>query len=199
MKFDEKNVVIQEVLTKQEIEEIYWLVSQNKNKDYLMKAFTQNISNFDLPYRIAKKIITLAEDISGEAGLEIEDYQFARYKNTEDPDGGGMLFPSLTPHCDLTFPQPRFTIDYQIGANTSWPIVVEGEEFSLANNEALTFSGTHQVHWRTHKKFSDSEYVDMVFFHLRKRKSDPYSNADRDLIQEKINKFAQEYVSKENL
>jgi hypothetical protein len=28
------------------------------------------------------------------------------------------------------------------------------------------FSGTHQVHWRTKKEFTEDDYIDMIFAHL---------------------------------
>lgn len=193
MKFDEQNLIINNVLTPEEIEEVYWLISKNNDRNYLMKTFTQNISEFDIPYRIAKKIVAHAEDISGIYGLEIEEYQFARYKKTVDPETGETLHPKLTPHCDLTFRQPRFTFDYQIKSNTSWPLVVEGKEFDLKDNQALTFSGTHQVHWRKPKVFQDHEFVDMIFFHLRKRNDQQYDDSVVKIVQDKIDSFSIDY------
>jgi hypothetical protein len=191
MKFDENNIIIEDLLAKEEIEEIRSLVARSYNS-YLMKPFTQRVSNFDLPYRIAKKIIAYAEDISGVDGLQIESYQFAKYENAQDTDGT-ILRPNLFPHCDQTFIEPRFTIDYQIGSNTDWPIVVEGEEFTLKNNQALTFSGTHQVHWRTPKIFNDGEFIEMIFFHLKKRVSEPYPSSVNEIINEKMQKFNKMY------
>jgi hypothetical protein len=81
-----------------------------------------------------------------------------------------MLRPNLTPHFD-EFEQSRFTFDYQLGGNTTWDLVVEEKEFTLLNNSALTFSGTHQIHWRKPKTFKDDEYIDMIFFHLKKKNS----------------------------
>lgn len=195
MKFDEKNTIIKEVLSKEEIEEVYWLVEQSYNK-YLMRTFTQTVSDFDLPYRIAKKIISHAEYISGECGLEIESYQFAKYNKVVDDDGV-VLMPNLTPHCDLTFTEPRFTFDYQIGGNTSWPIYVEGRGYALANNEAITFSGTHQVHWRQRKTFSDTDYIDMVFFHLKKRTGVPYEASVIEKVHAKIDEYTKLYQNGE--
>lgn len=193
MKFDEKNTIVKQVLSKEEIEEIYWLVEKSYNK-YLMRSFTQTVSDFDLPYRIAKQIISHAEEISGESGLEIESYQFAKYKKVVDEDGS-VLMPNLTPHCDLTFTEPRFTFDYQIGGNTSWPLYVEGREYTLGNNEAITFSGTHQVHWRQRKNFADTDYIDMVFFHLKKRVGSPYPESVITDLNAKIDSYTELYRS----
>lgn len=192
MKHDEKNVIVDNVLTEYEIEHIYEIL-KNPNNKYVMKFFTQTISDFNLPNNIANKIIKYSEEISGVSGLEIAEYQFARYANVFDEESQTMLRPNLIPHCDFSFAEPRFTFDYQIGGNTSWPLVVEEKEFVLKNNSALTFSGTHQVHWRKPKLFTNDEYIDMVFFHLRKIGSEPYPQEVQGKMLEKIEFFTIKY------
>jgi hypothetical protein len=192
MKYSEQNLIVENVLTEDEILEIYKIL-KNPNNTYLMKLFTQTVSDFDLPKNIQDKIIDYSEKISGESGLEISEYQFARYKNVVDPDSGKVLRPNLIPHRDSSFTEPRFTFDYQIGGNTAWSLVVEEKKFELKNNQALTFSGTHQVHWREPKIFSDDEYVDMVFFHLKKTNSSPYSEEVDSLMEEKTKKYLDLY------
>ena len=146
-----------------------------------------------MPPEIANKIVNYCEEISGESDLEIAEYQFARYRNVTDPESGQRLLPNLTPHWDAAFEEPRFTFDYQIGGNTSWALVVENKEFTLTNNSALTFSGTHQIHWREKKVFSDSDYIDMVFFHLRKKNSQSYNTDLPKEMQEKEKYYFQKY------
>jgi hypothetical protein len=192
MKHNEKNLIVENVLSEEEISEIYKIV-EKPNNTYLMKLFTQTIVDFSLPSRINKKIIDYSESISGESDLEIAEYQFARYKNTFDEESQTMLRPNLTPHCDLTFREPRFTFDYQLGGNTTWGLVVEQKEFTLENNSALTFSGTHQVHWRKHKIFEDNEYIDMIFFHLRKRNSKESPEEHSSSMESKVKIYSDIY------
>jgi hypothetical protein len=192
MKYDEKNLILENVLEDNEISEIYKIV-EKPNNTYLMKLFTQTIVDFNLPSQINKKIIDYSESISGESDLEIAEYQFARYKNTFDEDSQTMFRPNLTPHCDLTFKEPRFTFDYQLGGNTTWDLVVEGKEFTLANNSALTFSGTHQVHWRKHKTFEDDDYIDMIFFHLKKKNSEEYPQEHSSRMEAKVKLYLDIY------
>lgn len=190
MKYDEVNTIVDSVLTEEEIKMIYSLVEKS-NEDYLMELFNQKISNFPLPEGISKKIISKCEELSGESGLEISEYQFSKYEKTTD-ENGKTRYPNLFPHFDDTFPEPRFTFDYQIGGNTTWPLVVEGSVFELRNNQALTFSGTHQIHWRVKKDFKDGERIDMVFFHLRKKggdKKDPSVNETMHIKEGKFRKI----------
>ena len=192
MKHNEKNVIVENVLTEDELSRLYSVIDSPSSK-YIMKLFAQTVSDFNLPLDIANKIINYCEEISGESDLEISEYQFARYRNVTDPESGQRLLPNLTPHWDSSFIEPRFTFDYQIGGNTSWTLVVESKDFTLKNNSALTFSGTHQIHWREKKVFSDSDYIDMVFFHLRKKNSQSYNTDLPKEMQEKEKYYFKKY------
>lgn len=194
MKLNEVNVVVSDVLTQNEIEEIYSSVNLS-NRALLVKIHAQNVYDFALSPGIASKIIDYCEQLSGVNGLEIAEYQFARYENTKDDEA--TLKPKLTIHSD-NFKEPRFTFDYQIGGNTTWPLVVDGKAFELQNNEALSFSGTHQVHWRSPKVFEEGEYVDMVFFHLRKIGADEMTDSDKAIVEQSLRKFLGQYEDEIN-
>lgn len=163
MRYNEKNIVVQNVLSDYEIDQIYRNLEVSYRK-YTMEKYGQQISDFWMPESALNKIISYCEDISGVSGLKLEAYQFSRYEKFTRDDGKESM-PNLTPHFD-TFAEPRFTFDYQIKSNTSWPIVVEENQFELSDNQAITFSGTHQIHWRPKKIFKEGEYIDMVFCHL---------------------------------
>lgn len=161
MKFDEKNVVIENLLTDSEISDLYSSIKKPYN-NYVMDLHVQQISDFRMPKSIEDKIISHVENITGLSGFELE-YQFSRYELL-DIDGK-VEVPNLRPHFDA-FIEPRFTFDYQLGSNIDWPIYVEGKEFVLKNNQALTFSGTHQIHWRPERSFVVGEFLEMIFCHL---------------------------------
>lgn len=184
-----KNEIVKDVLTQDQIADIYKEVDSASTK-YVMELFSQNITDFRLPPSVESRVIELASAQSGINNLKIEEYQFARYRNTKED--GKDLKPNLFPHIDM-FPEPRLTFDYQIGGNTTWPLVVLGNEFELTNNSALTFSGTHQPHWRVHKNFNDGEYIDMIFFHLKEIGAKPISESDRQGVTDLVNKFKEEY------
>jgi hypothetical protein len=161
MKFDEKNIVLDNVLEQEEISEIYKSLEESYKK-YIMDLHVQQISDFRMPAGTEKKIISHVESITGLSGFEME-YQFSRYELLDL--NGKTEIPNLRPHFDR-FDQPRFTFDYQINSNISWPLYVEGKEFVLKNNQALTFSGTHQIHWRPGRDFVPGEFIEMIFCHL---------------------------------
>lgn len=163
MTYTDKNVVIDNVLTDDEVSKIYESL-ESPYRAYVMEKYGQKVSDFWLPDSVLDKIVRHCELVSGVSGLTLWAYQFSRYERFVRDDGK-TSHPNLTPHFD-TFEEPRFTFDYQLGGNTTWPIVVEGKEFELNNNQAVTFAGTHQIHWRPKKVFEAGEYIDMIFCHL---------------------------------
>ena len=188
MRFDENNVVVDQVLTEEEIRQIYISLNYSYN-NYVMERYGQKISNFNMPKSALDKIVKLCEEISGVSGLILEAYQFSRYEKFERPDGT-ISNPKLIPHYDR-FPEPRFTFDYQIKSNTSWPLVVEESEIALLDNQALTFSGTHQVHWRTPKEFEPGEFIDMIFCHLFLPGDIPNTEDHWDIMDAKEYKYVE--------
>ena len=181
MKFDEKNIVVDSVLEQEEISEIYKSLERSYKK-YIMDLHVQQISDFRMPLSIEKKIISYVEKITGLSGFEME-YQFSRYELLDL--NGKTEIPNLKPHFDR-FNEPRFTFDYQINSNISWPLYVEGKEFILKNNQALTFSGTHQIHWRSSRDFIPGEFLEMIFCHLYLKDNEGTLSLDHfDLMDDK--------------
>lgn len=72
----------------------------------------------------------------------------------------------LFPHYD-SYSSQRLTLDIQLKSNKSWPVVVEGNSYSLDYNDGLLFAGTQQIHWRDNVEMLDGEYIDMLICNLR--------------------------------
>jgi hypothetical protein len=192
MRYDEKNTIVDNVLSKEEIDDVLNHINESKNK-INMEMYNQELIDFFLPETIKLKIIKYCEEISN-TNLILTEYQFCRYRNylkKDDVPGS----PNLTPHFDDSFKEPRFTFDYQINGNITWPIIVEGKEFSLKNNQALTFSGTHQIHWRPIINFADDEFLDMIFFHFIDKESKQVSDDHFDIMNKKRKVFKKEYIN----
>lgn len=158
MRFDETNIVIDNIFTDDEINEIY-VESGGSDRAMFMHRYGQEIKHFRMPDSINLKIVNMCREISGYDNLELEAYQFARYTDNDTTK------PNLVPHWDA-FETPRFTLDIQLRSNTDWALFVEDREFILKDNQGLVFSGTHQIHWREKKEFLRGEFVDMLFCHL---------------------------------
>lgn len=71
-------------------------------------------------------------------------------------------YPQLMPHMDNP-KREAFLFDIQLDSNIKWPIVVDGEEYILENNDVLAIDVQRQVHWRKPTKFEKNSYVYMMF------------------------------------
>jgi len=58
-------------------------------------------------------------------------------------------------------------IDYQLKANTVWPITIDGTNYELVNNQGVLLRPFKQFHGRPEKRFEEDEFVDMLFFFFR--------------------------------
>ena len=195
MKIDEANVIVEDVFTKEQIDSIYNSMQHNTGGAFI-KAFSQANTYIKLEDDILDKVTNKAKEISGNNNLVLTEYCHARYANVTSNCGKYHYRPTLLPHSDQTFKEPRFTFDYQLNGNTEWPIIVEPDKnFSLKNNQAVTFSGTHQIHWRKPQNFKDDEYIEMLFFHFTDPNAEPNSKETESLINAKANKYATDFFS----
>ena len=163
------NVVVKTVFTEKEISDIYNLVSSTTNTDFV-KSLGYNTWHLQLPEEIKEKLETLVSGLYGRQVI-LSEYNFSRYEKTTSDCKKYTYWPLLFPHTDEAFDSPRITLDIQLKANTDWGISVEnsGNEstYTLKDNQAVTFSGTHQVHWRPVREFLDGEYMEMIFCHFK--------------------------------
>lgn len=163
MRYDIDNIVVDNVFTDEEVAQIKSSVAASSGCAFVEPHCQLN--NFiQLPQNIVDKFTEYARSISKNKNVVLTEYCHAIYRNTEKD--GKKYRPSLFPHYDETFKEPRFTFDYQLDGNVVWDILVEHRPLSLKNNQAATFSGTHQIHWRDPKEFADDEYVEMIFCHF---------------------------------
>lgn len=193
MKINEKNLVVENVLTQEEIDSVYKSVQNNVGGAFI-KVFSQANTYITLENSIIEKITNKAKEISENDNLVLTEYCHARYANVTSNCGKYHYKPALFPHHDETFKEPRFTFDYQLNGNTEWPIIVEPDKsFSLKNNQAVTFSGTHQIHWRQPQDFSDDQYIEMLFFHFTDPNAEPKDKETEALINQKAKMYTTEF------
>lgn len=156
------NNIIDGVLDQDDKDKIYSHVSQaGPDQIRFIGEFAQIVYLNWLPQSVVDKLTKIAQETT-DVPIELRELSFCRYAKVPDKD----VAPNLFPHLDETFKEPRLTLDVQVESTLDWPLVVEGKEFSLKDGQALTFSGTHQVHWRKKVEFSNEDYVDMIFCHF---------------------------------
>jgi hypothetical protein len=154
------NHIITDILTEEDYSSIYAIVdSLPEEQTVLMERMGQRAYLASLGDDIHKKLEERVQSIYGNDWI-LNQYQFARYSKAWGFEA------KLYPHVDDAFPDHKITFDVQLRSTVKWPIVVEGKEFTLNDNEGLFFSGTDQVHWRHPIKLSDTDVVDMIFCHF---------------------------------
>lgn len=184
---DIENKVIDNVFTEEQINRIYQYV-ENCPKD---KIKNQNpwgqtvfyIKEFNSRNDGASDIFDTIEDIiEKEYGkrMNILGIQFARYDTTSH------IMPNLDFHIDSVFIKPMLTFDIQMRSTIDWPIIVKGKEYTLKDNQALTFSGTHQVHSRKPVEFKKDDVCDMIFCHLEHSDMEEISSDFRKKIMDEV-------------
>lgn len=161
MYYDYENKIVKDVFTEQELADIYAHVNSTPDEQ---KKFVDYFSHTAHLTWMPDHIVSAIEKrmaAEHDEDLVLRELSFARYSKEQD-----NIAVQLTPHRDESFEEGRITFDIQVGSNVSWPLVVEGKEFTLEDNQALLFAGTHQVHWRTKREFETGEHVDMIFCHF---------------------------------
>lgn len=193
MYYNTPNVVIENVLSEEDIPLVYEAVNNNSGTAFVDVHSQLNIF-INLPQNILDKFINHAKAVSGNDNLVLTEYCYAKYQNVTS-ECGKKFRPSLFPHVDETFKQPRFTFDYQLNGNIDWDIIVEDRVISLKSNQAGTFSGTHQVHWREPKKFEDDQFIEMIFCHFSDPSEGPVDPEHAKAIAEKAAEYKKQFFA----
>ena len=162
--YNQENIVLDNVLTDEEIDQVYsHIAATPEERTELVRVFSHKAYHGEVPENIIQSITRAAQSTT-DIPIVLREISFARYQKYEDG-----LPVQLIPHTDETFREHRLTFDLQLRSNRDWAIIVEGRPFTLKDNQALTFSGTSQVHWREKTEFLDGEFMDMIFAHFSAR------------------------------
>jgi hypothetical protein len=154
--FNIPNTLIDNVFTDEEISKIY------KNNELMPKQYSRRVEELGynalhdpLNDEISKKIQILLESISNKK-LEKYMVHFASYTNDK------ISHPQLMPHFDTELNFATVSISIALKSTIDWDISVEGKTFQIKNNQGVTFSGSHQWHWRPNIEFKDNDHYDIL-------------------------------------
>lgn len=92
--------------------------------------------------------------------LKRPEIHFARYTNKTGSN------PLLRPHNDNQLINPCITLSIQMDSTLDWELCAFDTCDTLSKNQAMVFSGSHQIHWRPVKEFSDDDYLDIMVCQL---------------------------------
>lgn len=195
--FNNKNIVtynsiVKNVFSSDQINLIYKNINLDHNENIMLQDFYGRLyvplywrqeTNISGPIDLTVDKIIFDHIVEQSAKfsnvpLQIESISFARYSLKYGT-------PCLHPHTDSNFKEARLTFDIQLDGNIEWPIVIENKKYLLGNNDAIVFSGTHEVHWRSKKLFKDNDYVDILLCQLSE-KTENIKKLDNNFIENMI-------------
>lgn len=195
MQYNLDNKIVKDIFTQDQINRIYLWVDQCPDAQIKLPnsygQITYYIDQFDSRSHEAEDIfLSIEKSIKLEYNLDMKAtaVQFARYTI----DSGTQ--PWLPPHYDKVFKKPMITVDIQMGGNIKWPVYVNGNGYQIKNNEALVFSGTHQIHWRPKIELEKDQYLDMIFCHMEDTQAEDITDKHRVEMKLLSTKYLSEYV-----
>jgi len=115
------------------------------------------VSDFNVPPTVSDAFLNGARTY-GSPTLKEAHHTFFEYSGLYNGET------HCAPHTDRS--ASYFSMNYQLDANVSWELYVNGKEYILENNDLLIFSGTHQIHWRPRRDLAKDEHCGMVIFHF---------------------------------
>ncbi len=165
--------IIKNFFTEEEVEVLLAIVNyQKKAKDldeFFAPLVLPSMARMQIevmyPEHIRRKLERFASEMVGE---EVHMYHnsYLSYNLEHNPD----VNPKLPVHYDSDNYFSKLTMDYQLGANIDWPIVIEGESFNLQYGDLLVFWGAGQAHWREPVRFRDGDNTEVLTMHFSTRK-----------------------------
>ena len=179
-------VIVKEILSQEQIDRIYTQVKPFIEENTHRVLTDSDLGYFAYTYPLDRDIRNTIRDKAQElSGLDLDKVgiSFARYTSKTG------YIPQLPPHYDIMLDKPSFTFSVQLNNSKAWDLCVEDQSYSLFYNEALFFSGTHQVHYRPSIFFDNDDFFDILVCQISSDKSDILTNEHRDYMQERIEHY----------
>jgi hypothetical protein len=165
--------IIKNFFTEEEVEVLLAIVNyQKKAKDldeFFAPLVLPSMARMQIevmyPEHIRRKLEKFASETVGE-DVYMYHNSYLSYSLEHNPDAN----PKLPVHYDSDNYFTKLTMDYQLGANIDWPIVIENESFNLQYGDLLIFWGAGQAHWREPVRFKEGDFTDVLTMHFSKKK-----------------------------
>lgn len=193
-----KPIVIKNIFTPDEIEQIYNtrfnLAINEKTQDGQSYTFPDPscgyiTSVYPLPEKIRNKIVEAIQEhspfIVREDGNHMPRYTLESGSN-----------PQLKPHYDVGLDNASMTLSVQLKNTIPWELCVGDDCFMLEENDAVLFSGSHQIHWRPDIEFGPDDYYDIIVCQASAKENPlPLDDAHRAKMQKKADIFVNKYFN----
>jgi len=165
--------IIKDFFTAEEVEVLQAIIKYQKSAKDLSEFYAPmllpELSRMQIevmyPTHIQRKLEMFASDMIGE-----EVFMYHNSYLSYNKEHNSTSNPKLPVHYDSDNYFSKLTMDYQLGANIDWPIVIEGESFNLQYGDLLVFWGAGQVHWREPVLFKEGDNTEVLTMHFSTKK-----------------------------
>ncbi len=165
--------IIKDFFTAEEVEVLQAIIKYQKNAKDLSEFYAPmllpELSRMQIevmyPEHIRRKLEKFASDMVGE-----EVFMYHNSYLSYNKEHNSTSNPKLPVHYDSDNYFSKLTMDYQLGANIDWPIVIEDESFNLQYGDLLIFWGAGQVHWREPVLFKEGDNTEVLTMHFSTKK-----------------------------
>ena len=166
------------------VDELYSYIN-NKDNPRISEGTGYFAYFLDMPQRVRDRLIGIAisETMDQEIDFTPKDIGFHIARYTLDSN----FPPKLDPHTDKFVEYPCVIISIQLDSNISWPLAVNEDVYELDRNQAIIFSGSHQIHWRPEREFKDGEYIDVLLCTIMDTSEQLTKKHLDDMERERIN------------
>lgn len=178
--------IVKNFFTKEEEQTLRNLVEANRKLEpnssryapMIIESMSRVQIEFDAPDNIINKLKNLALQYVNDPDLELTHYQYLDYYGKY----GNGNSPMLPPHLDVENYYTKVSIDYQMSSNIDWAVVVEGESFTLKDNEVLVFEAAGKIHWRDPILLKENDRCEVIVFHFSNKYDHmPYAEKQMDI------------------
>ncbi len=176
--------IVKNFFTDEEVEVLLAIVKYQKNaKDlgaFHSPLVLPELSRMQIevmyPPTIQRKLEIFASNLVGEE-VFMSHNSYLSYNKEHNSTSN----PKLPVHYDSDNYFSKLTMDYQLGANIDWPIVIENESFNLKYGDLLVFWGAGQVHWREPVLFKEGDNTEVLTIHFSTKEDfEKLNNVARD-------------------
>lgn len=165
-----KSGIIKNYFTAEQEARLRNIVEENRKLEYNSSRFAPMVIEsmsrmqieFVVPEDIEQKLLATAKEFIDDPDIELTHYQYLDYYGKY----GNGNSPKLPPHLDTENYYTKISIDYQMNSNIDWAVVVEGEKFTLRNNEVLVFEAADRIHWRDPIILKPEDRSEVIVFHF---------------------------------
>lgn len=181
------NILIEHIFTEEEYSHLYNNINNTPQSRISRVADTGYFAIGDpIDEKLDTVILNHLEKITG---TKLKKYMAHHARYTKDQSSA----PILRPHYDVGLEFATVSLSIVLNTTIDWDIFAEGTKFNAKTNQAVTFSGSHQIHWRPTIEFGDNDYYDIIVCQYMEIDPIPITDEHRRNMENRLMKVLREW------